>query len=72
MEKEGQLGKGKRAAGKSNSVPHKSLFGGRGRSLALARLLLAHVSSQGVHSRVQTQQVAVVAEAARLEQKGGK
>ena len=70
MEKEGQLGKGKRAAGKSNSVPHKSLFGGR--SLALARLLLAHVSSQGVHSRVQTQQVAVVAEAARLEQKGGK
>ena len=71
MEKEGQLGKGKRAAGKSNSVPHKSLFGGS--SLALARLLLANVSSQGVHSRVQTQQVAVVAEqAARLEQKGGK
>ena len=58
------------AAGKSNSVPHKSLFGGR--SLALSRLLLAHVSSQGVLSRVQTQQVAAVAEAARLEQKGGK
>ena len=59
------------AAGKSNSVPHKSLFGGR--SLPLARLLLAHVSSQGVLSRVQTQQVAAaVAEAARLEQKGGK
>ena len=59
------------AAGKSNSVPHKSLFDGR--SLALARLLLAHVSSQGVLSRVQTQQVAAaVAEAARLEQKGGK